>query len=34
MTIFNVMLGRGRGGLEAVAYQYARIFAARGQIFI
>ena len=30
MTIFNVMLGRGRGGLEAVAYQYARIFAARG----
>ncbi len=32
MTIFNVMLGRGRGGLEAVAYQYARLFAARGHV--
>ena len=30
MTVMNVMLGKGRGGLEAVAFQYARLFAERG----
>ena len=30
MRVMNVMLGKGRGGLEAVAYQYARVFKERG----
>ena len=30
MKVMNVMLGKGRGGLEAVAYQYARVFSERG----
>lgn len=30
MRVMNVMLGKGRGGLEAVAYQYARVFMERG----
>lgn len=30
MTVMNIMLGKGRGGLETVAYQYARVFKERG----
>lgn len=30
MRVMNIMLSKGRGGLEAVAYQYARVFKERG----